>query len=124
MELVNRQAVQAHVTTRPLALRALIIAAILSAVVITGALAWTSAGATPTAQAASQLLDPALIQVRQAERTSGSIGNAAGTQLLDPVLISLRRGEKARLDRAASAGNRLPDRAPVHVGNGPLAGGQ
>jgi hypothetical protein len=124
MELVSPQTVQASVIARPFLLRAVIVAVVLGAAVIAGALAWTSAQATPAVQSGNYLLDPALIQVRQGERPSGVIGNTSGTHLLDPALIDLRRGEKARLDRAHSAGSRLPDRAPVHVGNGPLAGGQ
>ena len=132
MAVVSSQAIQPRVTTRPLALPALIVAAVLAAVVTAGAFAWTSSRAIPTGQAGSHLLDPALIQVRTGERTTNTLRPSRATyvpdllrnHLLDPALIDLRRGERARLDRITQRGNRPPDRIQVHVGKGPLAGGQ
>lgn len=122
MELVSQHATRTGAIKTPPAVLAAIVATAITAISI-GALVWTSPRISPNDQVGNHLLSPALIQFRMSERTTETAGSA-GDYLLDPAVISLRRGEKARLDRHTSAGSGLPDRPPVHVGNGPLAGGQ
>lgn len=103
MELVIQDAALVRVTsTRPFAMQALVVTAVIIAAVIGSAFVWTDPSVNPTEQAGTYPLDPALVQFRERERESGAVEIRAGTLGLDSALILLRKGEHARLSRGTS----------------------